>query len=395
MKLAHRSFLVAGLVLAAACGSSSNGPDEYQAAVPTFSGVSAEVSGASSEAASLGASTSSEAALIAPTPGAELQGSNSPEWLPKIRDAIRSLNQGLKQAFGPVERLVLTSGPSQVQGQVYTYGPFDQGGYSYLLSVVRVAGNHYAWRLSVKKTGDATAPFVKFAAGTTFKAPGDRAHRGRGTIGVDLDAYKTVVTDFPGQGKLFVAFSHHGFGPAAADAGVTGQSKTLIYALRNFSADTTKWQPVDAIFYAHRNGLSGVTSVRVAAYADIPEIPENTPAKELLFGRARFNPGVGGRAEVAIVGGDLGNQVFFGRECWDAQEALVFKATALCGPGEEPGEGGCTWIIVGDPSACRVVLATGERDHCDPSDIDDARPDPDAPATDVPAVPAVMPSGND
>ena len=55
MKLAHRSFLVAGLVLAAACGSSSNGPDEYQAAVPTFSGVSAEVSGASSEAANLGA----------------------------------------------------------------------------------------------------------------------------------------------------------------------------------------------------------------------------------------------------------------------------------------------------------------------------------------------------
>jgi hypothetical protein len=395
MKLARQSFLVAGLVLVAACGSSRNGPDEYQAAVPTFAGVSAELSGASSEAATIGGSASSEAALIAPTPGAEIQGSNSPEWLPKIRDAIRSLNQGLKEAFGPLERLVLTSGPSQVQGQVYTYGPFDQNGYSYLLSVVRIAGNHYAWKLQVKKTGEPTVPFVKFAAGTTFKAPSDEVHRGRGTIGVDLDAYKTVVTDFPGQGKLFVAFSHHGFGPAAADAGVTGQSKTLIYALRNFSADTSQWQPVDAIFYAHKNAITGVTSVRVAAYADIPEIPEDTPAKELFFGRARFNPGVGGRAEVAIVGGDLGNKVFFGRECWDAQEALVFKATALCGPGEEPGMGSCTWVIVGDPSACRVVLADGERDHCDPSDIDDARPDPDAPATDVPEVPSVMPSGND
>ncbi|HEY3586726.1 MAG TPA: hypothetical protein VGK85_06230, partial [Myxococcaceae bacterium] len=63
MKLARQSFLVAGLCLAAACGS-SNGTDEYLAAVPTFSGVSAEVSDASSEGTSLTAT--SDAALIAP-----------------------------------------------------------------------------------------------------------------------------------------------------------------------------------------------------------------------------------------------------------------------------------------------------------------------------------------
>jgi nitrous oxidase accessory protein len=43
-----------------------------------------------------------------------------------------------------VERLVLTNGPSQTRGEVYTYGPYDQDGFSYLLSVVRVAGNHFA-----------------------------------------------------------------------------------------------------------------------------------------------------------------------------------------------------------------------------------------------------------
>ena len=77
------------------------------------------------------------------------------------------------------------------------------------------------------------------------------------------------------------------------------------------------WLSCVALFYAHKNGLSGVTSVRIASYADIPEIPNDTPAKELLVGRARYNVGVGGRAEVAIVGGDLGNQVFYGRECWN------------------------------------------------------------------------------
>ncbi|HTS78981.1 MAG TPA: hypothetical protein VMH40_00155 [Myxococcaceae bacterium] len=393
MKLARPSFLVAGLFLAAACSnSSSTGPDEYQSAVPVFSGVSAEVSGAPSEGASIAPSS---AALIAPAPGADVGSSTAPEWLPKIRDAIRSLNQGLKAAFGPIEQLVLTNGPSQTQGQVYTYGPYDQNGYSYLLSVVRVAGNHYAWKLQVKKDGDPDTAYVAFAAGTTFKATGDEAHRGRGTIGVDLDAYKTVVTTFPGQGKLFVAFSHHGFGPAAADAGVNDQSKTLIYALKNFSADTSQWQPVDAVFYAHKNGLSGVTSVRVAAYADIPEIPNDTPAKELFLGRARYNPGVGGRAEVAVLGGDLGDKIFFGRECWDKAESLVFKATALCSLGDVPGTGSCTWTVSGNEAACEVVLATGERPYVDPSDQDDTSVDPDAPATDVPALPATMPTGND
>ena len=189
MKLARQSFLVAGLFLAAACGS-NNGPDEYLAAVPTLSGVSAEVSGASSEGASLTAT--SEAALIAPA-GAEVQASTSPDWLPKIRDAIKSLNQGLRGAFGPIEKLVLTNGPSQVQGQVYKYGPYTQNGYDYLLSVVRVAGNHYAWKLQVKKSGDPDTSYVAFAAGTTFKVPSDQVHRGRGTIGVDLDAYKTCL----------------------------------------------------------------------------------------------------------------------------------------------------------------------------------------------------------
>ena len=299
MKLARQSFLVAGLFLAAACGSSTSGPDQYQSAVPTFSGLSAEVSGAVVRGREPHRVHRIRGGADRAGPGAELQASTSPEWLPKIRDAIRSLNQGLKDAFGPVERLVLDQGPVADPGQVYTYGPYDKDGFSYLLSVVRVAGNHYAWKLEVKKTGDADSAYVRFAAGTTFKVPSDQVHRGRGTIGIDLDAYKTVVTTYPGQGKLFVAFSHHGFGPAAADAGVTGQSKTLVYALRNFSADTSKWQPVDAVFYAHKNGLSGVTSVRVASYADIPEIPNDTPAKELLLGRARFNPGVGGRAEVA------------------------------------------------------------------------------------------------
>jgi hypothetical protein len=110
------------------CGSNTNQPDESQAAVPTFEGISAEVTGTASE----------DAALT--TDGTQTQALNgNAEWLPKIRDAIRSLNQGLKDAFLPVEQLVLTQGPSQTRGQTNIYGPFDKDGFSYLLLVVRVA----------------------------------------------------------------------------------------------------------------------------------------------------------------------------------------------------------------------------------------------------------------
>ena len=220
-------------------------------------------------------------------------------------------------------------------------------------------------------------------------------HRGRGTIGIDLDAYKTVVTGFPGQGKLFVAFSHHGFGPSAADAGVTEQSKTLIYALRNFSADTSQWQPVDALFYGHKNGLTGVTSVRVAAYADIPEIPNDTPAKELLVGRARYNIGVGGRAEVAIVGGDLGSEVSSAvsagtaTRVWSSRRPRSAVSARSLVPGTAPGRrpairepASSSWRTVSATTAIRRTSTT-------------AAPIPDAPATDIPGVPTVMPSGNE
>jgi len=74
---------------------------------------------------------------------------------------------------------------------------------------------------------------------------------------------------------------------------------------------------------------------------------------------------------------------------------LVFKATALCTLGDFPGSASCTWTTSGNEAACDVVLATGERAYVDPTDQDDAAVDPDAPATDVPSVPLVMPSGND
>jgi hypothetical protein len=111
-----------------------------------------------------------------------------------------------------------------------------------------------------------------------------------------------------------------------------------------------------------------------------------------LIGRARYNPGVGGRAEVAVTGGDLDGSVFFGIECWDKAENLAFKATAVCSAGETPGSGSCTWTTTGNESACAVKLIDGESEVVTPADQNKMNPEPDAPATDLPAVPGSMPN---
>jgi hypothetical protein len=382
--------LLTGALFAAACGNSTSAPDAFQSAVPTSEALTMEVSGAGSEnAASDSASVQVQADAL---------GGSGLEFLPAIRNAIAGLNQGMKDAFGPVEKAVVTEGRTQANGEVKVYGPFTgSGGFQYLLTVARLSETHFAWKLQVGPPGStpdagSTAGFVTFAAGTTFRAASDLPHRGRGTIGVDLDAYKTVNTGFPGQGKLFVAFSHHGPASAADGGSSANRSRTLVYVLKNFSADLTKWQAVDAVFYAHKNGITGVTTVRVVSFADIPSIPNDTAAKELLIGRARYNPGVGGRAEVAVTGGDLDGSVFFGIECWEKAENLVFKATAVCSPGEMPGSGSCTWTAAGNESACAVKLIDGESEVVTPADQNKMTLEPDAPATDLPAVPGSMPN---
>ena len=93
--------------------------------------------------------------------------------------------------------------------------------------------------------------------------------------------------------------------------------------------------------------------------------------------------------------GDLGDKRLLRQGVLGRREMLVFKASALCGPGEIPGTGACVWVTTGDPAACRVVLAQGERDHVDPSDVDLSTTDSDAPANDLPAAPSSMPSGEE
>jgi hypothetical protein len=343
MRLSKTFPLVAVAVLAA-CGSTNNSGsgDSLAAAVPDVPGISLEATGAASEDATLSSNVS--ATSVTPDGGV----ASGLEFLPVIRQGIHDLNQGVQTFFAPIAQLISRQGTDIVVGTSKSYGPLDQGGVTYLLSVKRFAPNRYVWKLEGKTTGAAAdVAFTTLAVGSLFHAASDEVHRGRGQIGIDLDAFATVSPGFPGQGKLYGAYSNY----AVTDAsGVAGDAKTLVYVLKNFSIDTTAHPPVSAAFVGHKT-LAGVRDARVLYYGDLPGFVGTPDKAELLLGRARFNPGVGGRADALVTGGDVPNgEVIFGAECWDASESLAWRKVWSC-----------TSL---DPNSCTVLSEQGNVMAC-------------------------------
>lgn len=375
------SVLAAVTLLAAACGSSTNpsSADPLAAAVPDVPGISLEATGAASEDATL---TVPSAAVTTPDGGSAPSGLT---FLPVIRQGIHDLNQGVHQFFAPIGQLIATQGTDIVVGTSKSYGPLDQGGVTYLLTVKRFAPHRYAWKLEGKTTGAAAdVAFTALAGGTLFHAATDKMHRGRGQIGIDLDAFATVSPGFTGQGKLYGAYSNYDVSDAT---GLAGDAKTLVYVLRDFSVDTSAHPPISAVFVGHKT-RAGVRDARVLYYGDLPEFVGNPDHAELLLGRARFNPGVGGRADALVTGGDVPSGTFvYGAECWDVSENLGWRKVW-----------DCTSL---DPTTCTVASEQGNVQACDvdlrddmpeaPTDgtsiaLDPGAPDPSvAPLTGMPS----------
>jgi hypothetical protein len=345
-----KAFLLGVAAVLAACGSSTNSSstDALAAAVPDGAGISLEATGATSEDVNLSDDVS--AASVTPDGGA----ASGLSFLPVIRQGIHDLNQGLQTFFAPIGQLISTQGADIVVGTSKSYGPVDQGGVTYLLTVKRFAPNRYAWKLEGKTTGAAAnVALTTLAVGTLFHASNDQAHRGRGQIGVDLDAFATVSPGFLGQGKLYGAYSNYdvsGTSDAGGASGVAGDAKTLVYVLKNFSIDTSAHPPISAAFVGHKT-LAGVRDARVLYYGELPEFVGNPDRAELLLGRARFNPGVGGRADALVTGGDVPNGAFiYGAECWDVSESLGWRKVWSC-----------TSL---DPNTCTVESEQGDVMAC-------------------------------
>jgi hypothetical protein len=372
MRMGKSVMLGAALVLAA-CGGKNDGVDdtEYVEATPDLAGTALEINGE--------AAAEEGAALIAEgfeTREDELNG-RGPEFLEQARLQVRALNNTLKEAITPIVELVNRGGAAAQPGDVLVYGPVDRANATFKFTIKKVTRQSFAWKLEARPLGSTDdAAYRIVAAGRLAK--GEVAHRGRGTIGVNLDNLKAVAPEFPGQGKLMASFAH------------SGGDKTLAYRLVGFTPNTANHEPTTGSFVGHRRMPSGATRIRVHGQYNLRNT--ETSQKENVFAAIRWIPGIGGRADVTASGGDIAAGTYFiGTACWDRQEMERFRVLRQCTRGQPVTE--CTVVpgsVVGTRDACPAADFRG--DITPPSgNPDDISQEPDAPAEPEPVPGDVTP----
>jgi len=364
------SMCIPALALAAACGGSVN---EFAASTPDVRGQSIELTGSSAEGATFlqeGAGVSAQ----------DL--SNPPEYLAKTRAAIKGLNDLVKKFVTPVVDAVAAGG-KDVTGSADTkvFGPKDENGITWKLTVRRVSGRRFGWVLEAKPLGQFDSAYKTVAAGA-LQRTGNAEHRGAGRTSIDLDAYASIDPTSHAQGKLFNAFKHFGD---------DGEARVVVYALKGFTADSTVAAPGDAVVYGHKSA-SGETVVRVAAFSETlaPSTAGAADAgPELMLARLRFIPTVGGRADVYYPSttGTLGlnsngdvpsGKYIAAKSCWDKTEQEGFKAVAICNAGQAVSAANCQISIEGvESTACKRGI--DREDRMSDSDENDVSAESDAP----------------
>jgi len=350
-----RILLCASLALAAACGGAAN---EFAASTPDVRGQSIEITGAKAEGAT----------FLTESNGVSSQDlSNPPEYLAKTREAIKGLNDLVKKFLTPVVDAVATAGTELPgHGDTKVFGPRDDNGVTWTLTVKRTSGHGFGWVLSGKPVGQPDTAYVNVAAGR-LKRTGSAEHRGSGVTSIDLDAYATIDATSHAAGKLFNAFKHFGD---------DGEAKVVVYALKGFTADSTVAQPADGVIYGHKTP-SGEAVVRVAAVSETlaPVAPSTTEAgPELMLARLHWIPSVGGRADLYFPStmpgtssnGDVPAGKFVAaKSCWDQSEQEGFKAVAVCTAGQPVTTTSCSVTTEGAETACRPGLTAEQMSDAD------------------------------
>ncbi|MFL5450970.1 MAG: hypothetical protein ACJ78V_03590 [Myxococcales bacterium] len=350
-----RILLCTALALAGACGSAG---DEFAASTPDVRGQSIEITGAQTEGA----------AFLTESNGVSSQDlSNPPGYLAKTRDTIKGLNDLVKKFLTPVVDAVATAGtdlPGRRDAKVF--GPTDDNGVTWSLTVKRTSGHGFGWVLRGKPVGKPDTAYVNVAAGR-LKRTGSAEHRGSGVTSIDLDAYATIDATSHAAGKLFNAFKHFGD---------DGEAKVVVYSLQGFTADSTVAQPADGVIYGHKTP-SGEAVVRVAAVSEtLAGTPDAGP--ELMLARLHWIPSVGGRADLyfpstmprSTSNGDVPAGKFVAaKSCWNQSEQEGFKSVAVCTAGQPVSANSCTVTTEGAESACRPGLTEDRMTDADEHDI--------------------------
>lgn len=327
--------------------------DDYSDGVPELAAVQMRITGdensealaTSDDAVDPNAIVSDELALTTGDAGSD----GTPD-LNGAREAVRDLNQALRNSLQSIIALVRNSEPTYKLGDLRMWGPVVRGETQFRFFMRHPALHTFQWRLDGRIASTATA-YSRLAAGEIVV--GIRARRGVGVAGFDLDNLGNVDPTVTARGQILVGFAH---GP---------RGTTLAFGLKQFTRDPIANPGIDALLQ-EVHLVNEVNRVRLAYRGDVEGTA--TSAEELVFARVRHTAGIGGRSDMIVTSGDVpAGQAWVIGQCWSAQLQQTYRIVRNC-PVDGLDGASCTVVsTVGDNSACDVNLRLPELPPSDPN----------------------------
>jgi hypothetical protein len=212
-------------------------------------------------------------------------------------------------------RTIVAFPVTSIDGDTYIWGPWTDAlnPSEYRLTVRESAAGEYSWSLEGRRKAEgASAAYASVVAGLAI--PGQPFH-GQGTFTLDFDvAERLDPAGNSGQGKIAVNYD------------LESEPKSVIMDYQH-SETPPGGVPADVTFhYEYREAAGGAGDFVFVVHGDLDD---NGSAWEDTDIRSRWQSSGAGRSDVRIAGGDLGDLVVTGVECWDTSFGRVYWTDSL------------------------------------------------------------------
>lgn len=229
------------------------------------------------------------------------------------RGVTTALNAGAAWVLIVVHTIV-QSPPTSVDGNVYTWGPWDGSALDparYQLVVTANDDGTYDWTLEGQNKGS-SGPYITVISGHAVPDgdPGEAPHRGSGDFFIDFDAGEEVnpIDNTPDTGNVLVTYD--------LAARVVTMHAEGVDALDN---------PASFDYFYDEND-DGSGDFQFALDADLEN---NGSAAEQALIRSRWQPTGAGRSDAKLSSGDLPDAQVTASECWDELFRRVYYTDSV------------------------------------------------------------------
>lgn len=248
---------------------------------------------------------------------------------------VANINLAITTIVGDIEAGVAATQPitATANEAVWVY---DGGkGVTYRFTLAQAATLVFGWKGEAKASAAADSTYVTILAGDFLRIPATDsiAHRGAGSIGLDLTAFATVAAGtqaaITARGQLFISYRH----------GATGTM--LRIATKAYTPDPST-TPATSLYLegAHvkaHGTLPASSFVLAAGKANLATFLTNvglTPdatKPESWLAHARRVDTLGGWGSAVVFGGVIpASSAYIARECWNAAQAVGYRRVWDC-----------------------------------------------------------------